>query len=41
MLRYCFDKRVWAGLAVLAAVLLLTDPWLGSALPGLAGLAPR
>jgi len=29
MLNCCFDKRVWAGLGVLAAVLLLADPRLG------------
>ncbi len=40
MLNCCFDKRVWAGLGVLAAVLLLADPRLGwTALPVLAGLA--
>jgi hypothetical protein len=40
MLKCCFDKRVWAGLGVLAAVLLLADPRLGwTALPVLAGLA--
>jgi hypothetical protein len=40
MLRCCFDKRVWAGLGVLAAMLLLADPRLGwTALPVLAGLA--
>ena len=40
MLKSCFDKRVWAGLGVLAAVLLLADPRLGwTALPVLAGLA--
>ena len=39
MLKCCFDRRVWAGLAVLATVLLLTDPRLGwAALPVLAGL---
>lgn len=40
MMRCCFDKRVWAGLGVLAAVLLLADPRRGwAALPVLAGLA--
>lgn len=40
MLKCCFDKRVWAGLAVLGVVLLLAEPRLGwAALPVLAGLA--
>ncbi len=40
MLRCCFDKRVWIGLGVLAAGLLIVDPRAGwVALPVLAGLA--
>ena len=40
MLKCCLDKRVWAGLGVLAAVLLVADPRPGwTALPVLAGLA--
>jgi hypothetical protein len=39
-MRCCFDKRVWIGLGVLAAGLLLVDPRAGwIALPVLAGLA--
>ncbi len=40
MMKCCFDKRVWAGLGVLAVVLLVADPHAGwVALPVLAGLA--
>jgi len=40
MMRCCFDKRVWIGLGVLAAGLLIVDPRAGwVALPMLAGLA--
>jgi uncharacterized SAM-binding protein YcdF (DUF218 family) len=40
MMKCCFDKRVWAGLGVLAVVLLVADPHAGwAALPVLAGLA--
>jgi hypothetical protein len=40
MMRCCFDKRVWIGLGVLAAGLLIVDPRVGwVALPVLAGLA--
>jgi hypothetical protein len=40
VLKCCFDKRVWAGLGVLAVALLLADPRLGwAALPVLAGIA--
>src|SRR5438445_8949506 len=40
MMKCCFDKRVWAGLGVLAVILLVFDPHLGwVALPVLAGLA--
>jgi len=40
MMRGCFDKRVWIGLGVLAAGLLIADPRAGwVALPVLAGLA--
>src|SRR6266568_3378657 len=40
MMRCCFDKRVWIGLGVLAAGLLIADPRAGwVALPVLAGLA--
>jgi Protein of unknown function (DUF2933) len=40
MMKCCFDKRVWAGLGVLAVVLLVADPHAGwAALPALAGLA--
>jgi hypothetical protein len=40
MMRCCFDKRVWIGLGVLAAGLLIVDPRAGwVALPVLAGLA--
>jgi hypothetical protein len=40
MTRCCFDKRIWIGLGVLAAGLLIADPRLGwVALPVLAGLA--
>jgi Protein of unknown function (DUF2933) len=39
-MRCCFDKRVWIGLGVLAAGLLIADPRSGRvALPVLAGLA--
>ncbi len=39
-MRCCFDKRVWIGLGVLAAGLLVVDPRAGwVALPVLAGLA--
>jgi hypothetical protein len=39
-MRCCFDKRVWIGLGVLAAGLLIADPRAGwVALPVLAGLA--
>ena len=39
-MRCCFDKRVWIGLGVLAAGLLIADPRAGwAALPVLAGLA--
>src|SRR6266852_2155248 len=40
MMRCCFDKRVWIGLGVLAAGLLIVDPRAGwVALPVFAGLA--
>ena len=40
MMRCCFDKRVWIGLGVLAAGLLIADPRAGwVVLPVLAGLA--
>ena len=40
MMRCCFDKRVWIGLGVLAAGLVVFAPHLGwVALPVLAGLA--
>ena len=40
MMRCCFDKRVWIGLGVLAAGLLVADPRAGwVALPVLVGLA--
>ena len=40
MMKCCFDKRVWAGLGVLAVILLVADPHAGwVALPVLAGLA--
>ncbi len=40
MMKCCFDKRVWIGLGVLAAGLLVLDPRAGwVALPVLAGLA--
>ncbi len=39
-MKCCFDKRVWIGLGVLAAGLLVLDPHAGwAALPVLAGLA--
>jgi hypothetical protein len=39
-MRCCFDKRVWIGLGMLAAGLLIADPRAGwTALPVLAGLA--
>ena len=40
MMKCCFDKWVWAGLGVLAVVLLVADPHAGwVALPVLAALA--